>query len=53
MAEPNCLPEEWHEHTRDADAAEKARIVGDYIAGMTDRYAQIEHQRLFDLTPRM
>ena len=23
------------------------RTVGDYLAGMTDRYAQQEHQRLF------
>jgi len=26
----------------------KARIVADYIAGMTDRYALLEHQRLFE-----
>jgi dGTPase len=28
-----------------------ARRVGDYIAGMTDRYAILEHQRLFETTP--
>jgi dGTPase len=27
----------------------RARIVADYIAGMTDRYAIREHERLFDL----
>ncbi len=53
VAEPNCLPDAWHAPVRNAGMAERARIVGDYIAGMTDRYAQIEHQRLFDLTPRM
>lgn len=26
----------------------RARVVADYIAGMTDRYAIIEHERLFD-----
>ena len=30
---------------------ERARIIADYIASMTDRYAIIEHQRLFDLAP--
>ena len=28
-----------------------ARRVADYIAGMTDRYAILEHRRLFDVTP--
>jgi dGTPase len=28
--------------------AGRARAVADYIAGMTDRYAILEHQRLFD-----
>ena len=27
------------------------RRVADYIAGMTDRYAILEHRRLFDVTP--
>ena len=26
----------------------RARVVADYIAGMTDRYAILEHRRLFD-----
>jgi dGTPase len=26
----------------------RARAVADYIAGMTDRYAILEHRRLFD-----
>jgi dGTPase len=29
-------------------AAGRARAVADYIAGMTDRYAILEHRRLFD-----
>ena len=29
------------------DEARRARIVADYIAGMTDRFAIKEHERLF------
>ncbi len=49
LAEPQCLPTEWREpggRGRTADAT--ARIVADYIAGMTDRFALDEHARLFD-----
>jgi dGTPase len=35
----------------DGDAG-KARIVADYVAGMTDRYAILEHRRLFDPSER-
>jgi dGTPase len=28
--------------------AGRARAVADYIAGMTDRYAILEHRRLFE-----
>ena len=31
----------------------KERIVADFIAGMTDRYAVSEHQQLFDHTPEL
>jgi dGTPase len=31
--------------------AEKARRIGNFIAGMTDRFAITEHRRLFDSTP--
>ncbi|RYE35769.1 MAG: deoxyguanosinetriphosphate triphosphohydrolase, partial [Hyphomicrobiales bacterium] len=33
------------------DATLRARIVADFIAGMTDPYALDEHQRLFDARP--
>jgi dGTPase len=29
-------------------AGARARVVADYVAGMTDRYAILEHQRLFE-----
>jgi dGTPase len=49
FAEPNCLPPPWRERAEAAERATRARIVADYIAGMTDRYALDEHRRLFDL----
>jgi dGTPase len=33
-------------------AAGRARAVADYIAGMTDRYAILEHRRMFDPSER-
>jgi dGTPase len=31
----------------DLGAAGRARAVADYVAGMTDRYAFLEHERVF------
>jgi len=50
LAEPECLPTEWRARAElAADQTTRARLVADYIAGMTDRYALDEHKRLFDL----
>ena len=35
------------------DAPARARRIGDYIAGMTDRYALIEHAKYFKGTPEL
>ena len=47
------LPEPWQRRVEEAggpgDKNAQARIVADYIAGMTDRYAIREHEKLFDL----
>jgi dGTPase len=48
---PRDLPAEWLEGTLAETEAERARRIGNFIAGMTDRFALIEHQRLFDSTP--
>lgn len=53
LAEPDVLPDEWRERTeakfaQDGEAG-RARVVCDYIAGMTDRYAIEEHRKLFNL----
>lgn len=36
-----------------ASEVERVRGIGDFIAGMTDRFAIGEHQRIFDLTPEL
>lgn len=47
------LPDHWQARVEsvggESDQMARARIVCDYIAGMTDRYAIREHERLFDL----
>jgi len=48
-AEPDCLPPEWRAASDGAGTAKTARVVADYIAGMTDRFALDEHRRLFDM----
>ena len=49
LAEPECLPTEWRIKCNGAGHPVTARLVADYIAGMTDRFALDEHKRLFDL----
>ena len=49
MAEPEVLPTAWFDRAHDGDEAGRARVVCDYIAGMTDRFAIEEHKRLFNL----
>jgi len=46
--EPQCLPTEWRQQADEPGAPATARVVADYIAGMTDRFALDEHARLFD-----
>jgi dGTPase len=48
---PSDLPAEWLPPDGKDSAAERARRIGNFIAGMTDRFALTEHQRLFDSTP--
>jgi dGTPase len=49
LAEPDVLPAEWYARTQGREQAGVARVVCDYIAGMTDRYAIEEHRKLFHL----
>jgi len=43
LAEPGLLPPEFQARAQQ----DKPRAIADYIAGMTDRYAIVEHRRLF------
>ena len=47
LAEPGSLPGEWREMAKSLDDGDRARLVADYIAGMTDRFASKEHEKLF------
>lgn len=49
-ADPTLLPDEWRQRAGAGDSAKVALTVADYIAGMTDRFAQDEHRRLTDLS---
>jgi dGTPase len=48
----NLMPTEHRDHAQRSEGAHgtngRARAVADYIAGMTDRYAILEHRRLFE-----
>ncbi len=52
MEETAMLPPEQARQCKQLEAEQgeqgRARAVADYIAGMTDRYAIIEHERIFD-----
>ncbi len=48
MSAPQSLPEEWRRRAEPVGGEQRARLVADYIAGMTDRYALEEHAKLFD-----
>ena len=56
MEAPELMPPE-HQQAATRFSAEmgeagRARAVADYIAGMTDRYAVLEHERIFDPAKR-
>jgi dGTPase len=47
---PDCLPDGWRGRAAAPRTARTAAAVRDYIAGMTDRYALDEHDRLFKMS---
>lgn len=50
IARSELLPDEWQRRLAEEGAQsekDRGRIIADYIAGMTDRYAVREHERLF------
>ncbi len=52
QADPALMPDDYAtaaaERENAGGPAGRARVICDYIAGMTDRYAISEHERLFD-----
>jgi len=56
FARPELLPTEHQQVASQMEAKSgesgRARAVADYIAGMTDRYAIVEHERVFDPAKR-
>ncbi|KIN72858.1 deoxyguanosinetriphosphate triphosphohydrolase [Sulfitobacter guttiformis] len=53
LEQPDLMPDDWANHIAQAgsDRTLLARLVADYIAGMTDRFALQEHDRLIGGTP--
>ncbi|HEY0490345.1 MAG TPA: deoxyguanosinetriphosphate triphosphohydrolase [Telluria sp.] len=47
VAEPVLLPPDYQDQS--GDEGKQVRMIADYIAGMTDRYAIREHRRIFAL----
>lgn len=47
------MPDEWADKVTKVDNDRRLRIVGDFVAGMTDRYAIEQHRLLFDDTPEL
>ena len=47
--EADCLPKEWKlNYDKAENSFSRNRIITDYIAGMTDRFAINEHKKLYD-----
>ena len=45
---PESLPLEWCQKYEFSNKENSEQVVADYIAGMTDRFALTEHQRLIN-----
>jgi dGTPase len=45
--DPNLLPADWRCDCAGSGQPRTGRVVRDYIAGMTDRFALLEHRRIF------
>jgi dGTPase len=49
LDEPETLPPDYQALCDGKSRHEMARVIADYIAGMTDRFALDEYRRLFDM----
>lgn len=48
LDDPSLMPADWQEAAGRAGEERTAQVVRDYIAGMTDRFALVEHARIFE-----
>lgn len=53
LDDPDALPPTWREAQRGLSERARARVIADFVAGMTDRYAIDQHRLLFDVTPEL
>lgn len=51
LDDPPAMPDAWHAASQGLAERQRARLIADFVGGMTDRYAVAEHARLFDATP--
>ncbi len=51
LGAPDLLPETWRAGCVGRDTAARARLITDYIAGMTDRFATGEYERVTKTKP--
>jgi dGTPase len=51
VQKPRDMPAEWGQGIESGEGDGRMRRIADFIAGMTDRYALVEHTRLFASTP--
>ena len=51
MDDPAAMGEDWHRVSQRLEGRRRARLIADFVAGMTDRYAMEAHRELFDATP--
>ena len=49
----NAMPEAWSAAADGRCEEARLRLICDFVAGMTDRYAMHQHQRWFDATPQL
>ncbi len=53
VGHPGDMPLDRAHETAIGNGAANMRRIADFIAGMTDRYALVEHARLFESTPEL
>jgi dGTPase len=49
----SALPDSWRAAQQGLSERARARVIADFVAGMTDRYAIDQHRHLFDATPEL